>query len=57
LVLPVHLRQLGRLDFPQPLATFLDSASLVLLVLALCVGGVIIIGAMVRGYRAEPAGT
>jgi uncharacterized membrane protein YfcA len=57
LVVPVYLRELGKLDFSQQLAAFLTHASLAFLIAALCVGGAIIIGAMVRGYRAEPAGS
>jgi uncharacterized membrane protein YfcA len=55
LVVPVYLRQLGQIDFSREAATFLTYASLAFLVLALCVGGVIIVGAMVRGYGAAPA--
>jgi uncharacterized membrane protein YfcA len=57
LVVPVYLRELGKLDFSREAAFFLSSASLAFLVLALCVGGAIIVGAMVRGYRAAPAHT
>ena len=57
LVVPVYLRELGRLDFSEQLAAFLNYASLAFLVLALCVGGAIIVGAMVRGYRAVPTHT
>jgi uncharacterized membrane protein YfcA len=55
LVVPVYLQQLGRLDLSRDAAAFLNYASLALLVLALCAGGVIILGAMVRGYGAQPA--
>jgi uncharacterized membrane protein YfcA len=57
LVVPVYLRELGRLDFSQQVASYLTYASLAFLVLALAVGGAIIVGAMVRGYRAAPAHT
>ena len=57
LVIPVYLRELGKLDFSGQAATCLNYASLAFLVLALCVGGAIIVGAMVRGYRAAPAPT
>jgi len=39
---------------PQTMA-WLETVSFALLVLALCVGGIIIIGAMLRGYRAQGA--
>ena len=55
LVVPVYLRQLGKVEFSREAATFLTYASLAFLVLALCVGGLIIVGAMVRGYGAAPA--
>jgi uncharacterized protein len=57
LVVPVYLRELGKLDFSEQVASSLTYASLAFLILALCVGGAIIVGAMVRGYRAEPAHT
>lgn len=57
LVVPVYLRELGKLDFSEQVAASLTYASLAFLVLALCVGSAIIVGAMVRGYRAEPAHT
>jgi hypothetical protein len=53
----VYLRELGKLDFSPQAASFLNHASLAFLVLALCVGGAIIVGAMVRGYRGAPVHT
>jgi uncharacterized protein len=53
LVVPVYLTQLGRMDLAPQTMAFLEGASFVFLVLALCVGGVIIIGAMLRGHRAQ----
>jgi hypothetical protein len=55
LVVPVYLRQLGKLELSHQAAAFLNYASLAFLVLALCVGGVIIVGAMLRGYATAPA--
>lgn len=53
LVVPVYLTQLGRMELaPQTLA-WLQTVSFAVLVLAMCVGGIIIIGAMLRGYRAQ----
>jgi len=53
LVVPVYLTQLGRMDLAPQTMTWLQGASFAFLVLALCVGGVIIIGAMLRGRRAQ----
>jgi hypothetical protein len=59
LVVPVYLAHLRVIDIGAPLARGLEIASFWLLVLALCVGGFIIIGAMLRGQRelAPRAGT
>ena len=54
LVLPVYLTQLGKLQVSQTMSRILENASFALLVLALCIGGFIIVGAMLRGYRREP---
>ena len=51
LVVPVHLSELGKLALEPGTMAVLKSASFVLLVLALCTGGIIIVGAMLRGYR------
>jgi len=53
LVVPVYLTQLGRMELAPQTMAWLETVSFALLVLALCVGGVIIIGAMLRGYRAQ----
>ena len=55
LVVPVYLTQLGRMDLAPQTKAWLETVSFALLVLALCVGGIIIIGAMLRGYRAQGA--
>jgi len=55
LVVPVYLTQLGLLSLAQPAVTLLNEASFVFMALALASGAFIIIGAMLRGYRA-PAG-
>ena len=52
LVIPVYLAQLGALELAPRTAGWLQIASFWFLVLALCVGGFIIIGAMLRGHRA-----
>jgi uncharacterized membrane protein YfcA len=52
LVVPVYLTQLGRMELAPQTMAWLETVSFALLVLALCVGGIIIIGAMLRGYRA-----
>ena len=55
LVVPVYLTQLGRMELTPQTAAWLQGASFVVLVIALCTGGIIILGAMLRGYRAgEP---
>jgi uncharacterized membrane protein YfcA len=55
LVVPVYLMQLGTLELDSGTASWLKVASFWFLVLALCVGGFIIIGAMLRGQRAVTA--
>jgi len=52
LVVPVYLTQLGVLEFAERTMGWLRVVSFWFLVLALCVGGFIIIGAMLRGHRA-----
>jgi hypothetical protein len=52
LVVPVYLTHLQVLEVGAPAMKWLDIASFWLLVLALCVGGFIIIGAMLRGHLA-----
>jgi len=52
LVIPVYLGQLGVTTLAPGTAAVLQVASFWFLVLALCVGGFIIIGAMLRGHRA-----
>lgn len=52
LVVPVYLAQLGIIDLWQPAMGWLQKLSLAFLLLALCVGGFIIIRAMLRGHRA-----
>lgn len=53
-VLPVYLTQLGKLQVSQAVCRILENVSFALLVLALCTGGFIIVGAMLRGYRRAP---
>ncbi|MGH8632597.1 MAG: sulfite exporter TauE/SafE family protein [Burkholderiales bacterium] len=53
LVVPVYLTQLGKMELAPQAMAWLQTLSFALLVLALCVGGIIIIGAMLRGYRAH----
>ena len=53
LVVPVYLTQLGRMELAPQTMAWLQTVSFALLVLALCVGGIIIVGAMLRGYRAQ----
>jgi len=50
-VIPVYLTHLGVLEIGAPAMKWLEIASFWLLVLALCVGSFIIIGAMMRGQR------
>jgi uncharacterized membrane protein YfcA len=53
LVVPVYLTQLGRMDLAPQTMAWLQTISFAFLVLALFVGGMIIVGAMLRGYRAQ----
>jgi len=52
LVVPVYLAELDVLVLSEPTSAGLKLASFWFLVLALCVGGFIILGAMLRGHRA-----
>lgn len=52
LVVPVYLAQLEVISLWQPAMVWLPKLSFAFLVLALCVGGFIIVGAMLRGHRA-----
>lgn len=52
LVIPVFSAQLGMLEVDPQTAAWLQIASFWFLVLALCVGGFVIVGAMLRGHRA-----
>ncbi len=52
LVVPVYLAELDMLVLAGPTSVWLKLASFWLLVLALCVGGFIILGAMLQGHRA-----
>jgi hypothetical protein len=51
LVVPVYLSQLGVVELGGRAMSWLETVSFWFLVLALCVGGFIIIGAMLRGHR------
>jgi hypothetical protein len=53
LVVPVYLTQLGRIDLAPQTMVWLQTVSFAILVLALLLGGMIIVGAMLRGYRAQ----
>ena len=53
LAIPVYLTQLGKLDLSPRWMAALETASFSFLILALFTCGVIILGAMLRGYRAE----
>lgn len=55
LVVPVYLGQLGQMELTPQTAALLQSSSFVLLALALCTGGIIIIASMLRGHRARAA--
>ena len=55
LVVPVYLAQLGRMELAPQTAALLQSSSFVVLVLALCTGGIIIMASMLRGHRARTA--
>jgi len=52
LVAPVYLAQLGVIELASTTMKWLPVLSFAFMVLALCVGGFIIIGAMLRGHRA-----
>jgi hypothetical protein len=52
LVVPVYLSQLNMTDLSARAVAGLRSVSFLFLVLALCVGAFIILGAMLRGHRA-----
>jgi len=52
LVVPIYLSQLDMMDLSSRAVAGLRSASFFFLVLALCVGAFIILGAMLRGHRA-----
>ena len=51
LVVPVYLTELGQLDLAPRTMAWLQMASFAFLVLALCVGAIIIIASMLRGHR------
>lgn len=51
LVVPVYLTQLGILSLEPASTWLLERASFAFMVLALASGALIIVGAMVRGYR------
>jgi uncharacterized membrane protein YfcA len=51
LVIPVYFMQLGRLDLDPSSVKLLQNLSFALMVAALAAGGLIIIGAMLRGHR------
>lgn len=53
LVVPVYLTELGRMSLDPAVMTVLKRTSFVFMVLALAVGAIIIIGAMIRGHRAH----
>ena len=55
LVLPVYLTQLGLMSLAEPAMTFLQRASFAFMVLALLAGALIIVGALLRGYRSARA--
>ena len=52
LVVPVYLTQLNAMSLGPRTMVWLHYASFAFLVIALCVGGFIIVGAMLRGHRA-----
>jgi uncharacterized protein len=52
LVVPFYLAQLGIVNLSQPTMEWLPALSFAFLLLALGVGGFIIVGAMLRGHRA-----
>jgi len=53
LVVPVYLTELGRMTLDPALMVLLKRVSFAFMVLALAVGAVIIVGAMIRGHRAH----
>jgi len=53
LVVPVYLTELGRMSLDPELMVLLKRVSFAFMVLALAVGAVIIVGAMIRGHRAH----
>ena len=55
LVVPVYLTQLGQMGLAPQTMDRLQTASFAFLVLALLTGGIIIVGAMLRGYRNREA--
>jgi len=55
LVVPVYLTQLGKMNLAPQTMAWLQTVSFAFLILALCVGGIIILGAMLRGYRTREA--
>lgn len=55
LVIPGYLTQLGIMSLDEKLTSFLSKISFVCMVLALGIGATIILGAMVKGKRAEKA--
>jgi uncharacterized protein len=55
LVVPVYLAQLGHMSLTEPARMFLQRASFAFMVLALVAGAVIIVGALLRGYRTARA--
>jgi len=55
LVVPVYLTQLGSMNLAPQTMDWLQTVSFAFLILALCVGGIIILGAMLRGYRTREA--
>jgi uncharacterized membrane protein YfcA len=55
LVVPVYLTQLGKMNLAPQTMAWLQTVSFAFLILALCVGGIIIVGAMLKGYRVREA--
>ena len=53
LVVPVYLAQLGKFALAPATVSMLQSLSVAFLALALCSGGLIILGALFRGHRKE----
>jgi uncharacterized protein len=50
-VIPVYLAQLGKIELTPAAMSVLQQLSIACLTLALCSGGIIILGALIRGYR------